>query len=423
MDSFPEKFNINRFRSLYGQVMPKNRTMQHHLSYIGIVPSDVNCLRAIRTVIETNSSMFIDRFYDHLKAFEGTRVFLADQAVLNRLLSAQRTYLLSLFDAQFDEAYYQHRRVIGQTHFRIGLDFHWYIGAYAIYLELLQGLIWKNYEFSDPRIPATLNAVHKAVLLDMTIVMEAYHDEDKAALKAAQGKVIHQEKLATVGLLTSGLAHEIGNPLASILAICDNQLRKKDTDTVSLERFERIKQLVLRVSGIVRQLVTHSKPDPALWEYVQVNDVIKSSIDVARLARTSKTVEIKLTLASEVPEIFAIPDQLAQVFLNLILNAFDAMPTVGGILSLHTTWQNQWVRVSVHDNGSGIPEANQAKLFAPFFTTKDVGQGTGLGLHVSLGIVQSHGGEIQVQSSLGQGSMFTVLLPLRDRPPALGIRP
>lgn len=401
-------------------IMPHSAIIALHLQYLGIAPEDIQLLRELKPVVEPHTQTLIDRFYAHLQSFEGTRAFVTDPQVLRRLLEAQRDYLKTLFEANFNEEYYMHRRMIGHIHFRIGLDFQWYIGAYSLYLQLLQGIIWKHFDLTDPRISKSINAVRKAALLDMTIVLEAFQEGHNEALHSSQAKVLHQEKLATVGLLTSGLAHEIGNPLASIMAICDNQLLKRELQPAIHDKFDRIKQLVLRVSAIVRQLVSFAKPDQEQWQKVQLNDVVQSALDMAKLAKTGKYVDLQLELDPNLPVTVGSRDQLAQVFLNLFLNAFDAMPENGPKLLIKTTQCGSELSVLVRDNGRGIAKEDLHKLFTAFFTTKEVGQGTGLGLFVSLGIIKRHGGEIQVQSTVSKGSSFTVLLPLRDLPPQQG---
>jgi C4-dicarboxylate-specific signal transduction histidine kinase len=412
-----------RFSMTNPSDIESNELREHvalHLRYLDIQDSDIQLLRDLKPIIHQHKQALVDGFYAHLQAFEGTRSFLSDPAVLARLLEAQRVYLRELFEANFDEAYYQKRRGIGHVHFRIGLDFQWYIGAYSVYLELLQGIIWKHFELNDPRVPASLNAVRKAALLDMTIVLEAFHEGHQQALQSSQAQVLHQEKLATVGLLTSGLAHEIGNPLASIMAICDNQIHKRELPPPIHEKFERIKQLVLRVNSIVRQLVSFAKPDQEQWQAVQLNDIVVSALDMAKLAKAAQNVNVKLVLDAALPNTIGSRDQLAQVFLNLLLNAFDALNKPVRELTIRTVTRSTDLAVSIEDNGQGIAMEHISKLFTAFFTTKEVGQGTGLGLFVSLGIIKRHGGEIQVQSEVGRGSTFTVLLPLRNTPPQQG---
>ncbi|HYF49849.1 MAG TPA: protoglobin domain-containing protein [Planctomycetota bacterium] len=382
-----------------------------HLRYIGIEQTDVVALRQMRAAVEQHADEFVEKFYAHLKAFEGTQKFLKDDQVIHRLLKAQRDYLLSLFDAKFDEAYYQHRRLIGQTHFRIGLDFQWYIGAYALYLEFATPIVLKLYRDDELKFLATTSAIRKAVLLDMTIVLESYHENDKAALEKSQMQVLHQEKLAAVGLLSSGLAHEIGNPLASILAVCDNQLRKTKDPQVA-DKFSRIREQVLRITKIVRQLVSFARPAPPEWRAVNVSEIIESAVTIAKLSRDVKFVDVKIDIPSDLPAPHGIADQLSQVFLNLLLNAFDAMKEKGGQVSIRAYPQESLLHVEIQDTGTGIHPEQLQRLFTPFFTTKEHGKGTGLGLHVSLDIVKRHKGDISVTSEPGIGTTFTVKLPV-----------
>ena len=392
--------------------------MDLHLRYIGITEGDKAALRGMRPLVEQNLDAFVKRFYAHLLDFEGTRSFLAEDAMVRRLLVGQRNYILSLFDAKFDAEYYEFRRLIGQTHFRIGLDFRWYIGAYALYLDFFMPLFQEHYKAERATLAAVQRAFQKATLLDMSIVLEAYHEGDKAALEASRAQVMHQEKLAAVGLLASGLAHEIGNPLASIQAVCDNQLRK-NVDPAIAEKFKRIRDQVVRITNIVRQLVGFARPQPAVWNPVNLHEALESALAIAKLSRSAKNVEVILELAADLPSPIGIADQLSQVFLNLFLNALDALPVDGGRLTVRSAKRPDGkIAIEVEDNGSGISESARPHLFTPFFTTKDVGKGTGLGLHICDGIVKRHGGSIEVRSQSGSGSVFIVVLAVLQQAPS-----
>lgn len=390
-----------------------------YLRYIGITPLDIALLREIRPMIDSHADDYVQRFYTHLKAFEGTRRFLTDEAVVSRLLRAQRAYVLSVFDAVFDDKYYAHRRVIGQTHFRIGLDFQWYIGAYVLFFDLLAPFFEQHFAKDPVRRIAAESAFRKALLLDMSIVLEAYHEGDKNALSSAQQQVLHQEKLAAVGLLASGLAHEIGNPLASIMAICDNQIRKSaGVDTQIIERFQRIREQVSRIVSIVRQLVSFARPGSSHWQPANIAKLLEDALGIAQLSRSAKSIDVKLEIDEALPATYAITDQLSQVFLNLFLNAIDAMGEQGGrlLVRAYSSLQRN-IYIEVQDNGCGMSSEQRSKLFAPFFTTKEVGKGTGLGLYVSYGIITRHGGRIDVTSQPGQGAIFKIELPVRDNAP------
>lgn len=389
--------------------------IEAHLRYIGISDGDVLALQGVRPLIEEHADAFVDHFYAHLKAFEETRTFLTDEMTVQRLLQAQRAYLLSIFDAKFDASYFAHRCKVGQTHFRIGLSFRWYIGAYELYLKFFMPLLQQHLAGDTLKLSQVESALRKAILLDMSIVLEAYHEGDKMALQLSQAQVLHQEKLASVGLLASGFAHEIGNPLASISVICDNLLRK-ELDPKIADKFQRIREQSSRITNIVQQLVYYARPGSQLWQKVDVNASIEAALLIARLSRNAKTISVRMELDENVLSTVGISDQLSQVFLNLFLNAIDSMNEQGGELQIQSYLSDQnIIGVRVTDNGCGIPSELLTKIFAPFFTTKEVGKGTGLGLYVSNGIVKKHGGEIRVESTAGRGSTFTVILPIRNK--------
>lgn len=387
-----------------------------HLRYIGISAADVAALRRVRPVIEQHVDEFIQYFYDHLQAFEGTRSFITDPVVLNRLLTAQRRYVLNMFDARFDEEYYRYRCLIGHTHFRLGLDFKWYVGAYILYLDFFMPRIEETLHDKPLQIRQVQSAFQKVTMLDMSIVLEAYHRRDRETLADTNRQLLHQEKLATVGLLVSGLAHEIGNPLASIQAICENLLNKQLDPAVS-EKLQRISSRVDTIVRIVSQLVTYARPAAPSWKKMDLKRVLDLSLEVARLSRNSKTVTVNLT-AEDLPLIDAMEDQIGQVFVNLFLNAFDAMPETDGKLSIVAAYSDGYAVVTVEDNGCGISSDNLKKIYDPFFTTKDVGKGTGLGLHVSMNILHTHSGSIAATSELKRGTRFTVRLPVTQSTPA-----
>jgi PAS domain S-box-containing protein len=283
-------------------------------------------------------------------------------------------------------------------------------------LNVISGLRSDGTEFP---IEATISQVnvggHKIFSAIVRDVTERYRVEQERA--EMQSKILHQEKLAGIGLLASGMAHEIGNPLASIQAVCDNQLRKP-LDPKVAEKFQRIRDQIARIVQIVRQLVNFARRDPDVWKLVSINDQIEAALMIARLSRESKSAHVTLDLHPALPQTVCVGDQLSQVFLNLFLNAFDAMKDEEGKIVVKSSLSETGrIVVSVEDNGTGIPEQSLSNLFVPFFTTKEVGKGTGLGLHVSQGIVQRHGGEITVKSQVNRGTTFTVEIPVQANPP------
>ncbi|MEK6777019.1 MAG: ATP-binding protein [bacterium] len=231
-------------------------------------------------------------------------------------------------------------------------------------------------------------------------------------LKESQAQLIHQEKMASVGLLASGIAHEVGNPLTSISSLVQ-LIQRKTEDPLSQERLHLIRKHIDRISEIVRELVDFARPSQHGAEAVSVNEVVRSAIGFLKYSKQASDVRLKTDMDDGLPDLFLIRDQLLQVFMNLILNAIDAMKS-GGALTIKTFRDKGWVRIDFTDTGIGIPEGNLEKIFEPFFTTKEVGQGSGLGLSVSYGIIENFKGRIEVDSTVGKGSAFRVFLPVPE---------
>jgi two-component system, NtrC family, sensor kinase len=230
--------------------------------------------------------------------------------------------------------------------------------------------------------------------------------------KVRQSQLVHTEKMAAVGTLAAGVAHEVNNPLAGILT-CIDSLRANPEDAEMRARYlDLIRDGITRIEHIVMNLLDFSRPREIKPEPTLVNLNLRHVAEMVEYQLRKNRVEVLFELTSEEPVVMADHVQVEQVFLNLVLNAIQAMPD-GGVLTLRTRWFGERVVVEVIDTGSGIPEDIRERIFDPFFTTRGVGEGTGLGLAVSYSIVQAHGGAIEVKSSVGRGSTFRVVLPAK----------
>ncbi len=241
--------------------------------------------------------------------------------------------------------------------------------------------------------------------------LEAKVKERTRELRSAQFQIVHQEKMASLGLMAAGIAHEIGNPLTSISSLVQ-LMRRSCTDASSAENLETVLEHIKRISKIVRELVDFSAPSSDKIEPTYVNSVIKSVVGIMRYDQRAKNVSFHLQLEGNLPPIPLIADQLRQVLFNLLVNAVDAMENHGSDLYVRSRKMMNNIIIEIEDSGIGIPEANITKIFEPFFTTKEVGKGTGLGLSVSYGIIQQFGGKISVKSKVDEGTIFTISLPM-----------
>ena len=276
-------------------------------------------------------------------------------------------------------------------------------------------------------------------------------------LKRAQQEVIFSEKLASVGRLAAGIAHEIGNPIGIVLGYLE-LLQRKDIDkTERLELIDRMSTEIQRINQTIRQLLDFSRPGTGERQAIPVHSLIRETLAVLDHELRKQEIEVVLELEAESDTVFAKADQLKQVFLNLMVNAADAMEATnerpqGGQLRVHTrsfageslvrkdigskplrrstdpiaadfsylrrihaTTEDRWIEIQFADTGVGITQEDQERVFDPFFTTKEAGKGTGLGLSVSIQIIETLGGRMELNSRSGEETKVSILLPLSEQ--------
>jgi signal transduction histidine kinase len=232
--------------------------------------------------------------------------------------------------------------------------------------------------------------------------------QDVTEMKKMEEQMSNSEKLASIGRLAAGIAHEIGNPLTSIFSFVQI-LREIEHDEFKKESLQTIHFHINRISEILKQLSGFTKMPLGEAKECQVNDVIETSINLIQYDKKAREITMKKDLASQLPAVTADCNQLSQVFVNLILNAIDAMPQ-GGVLTVRSRVSGDDIVIQFEDSGVGIPPEDLIKIFDPFYTTKE--KGTGLGLAVSYNIVKKMNGTLTVESEVGQGTTFTVSLPV-----------
>jgi signal transduction histidine kinase len=236
-------------------------------------------------------------------------------------------------------------------------------------------------------------------------------EESNQALLRTQRELIASEKLASLGKLSAGVAHEIGNPLSAIRGYVE-VLKKGYTlpDKESTEFLNSIEKEIERIDRIIRTLLDYSRPKGFELKRVDVNDTIRDAAEIVKTQGLLKDIDLKLELSTGLSPIEVDPHQLSQVFINLILNAKDAIVQDGTII-ISSYEPDEGIEVAVKDNGTGIPKEIIDRIFDPFFTTKEPGKGTGLGLSVSQRIVNFFGGRISIESEAGKGSVFKITFP------------
>jgi two-component system, NtrC family, sensor kinase len=241
-----------------------------------------------------------------------------------------------------------------------------------------------------------------------------------AHLADARRQVYQSNKLASLGRLAAGIAHEINNPLTGVLTYSSFLLKRAEDPEVRGD-LETIVHETRRCRDIVRGLLDFARQVPPKKSAVEVNEIVTRALDIVRNQLDVLNIRVTQSLAAELPQLHADPNQLQQVLVNLLVNAADACDEGGEhaiylATDLKTRDDTKVVEIKVADDGKGIPERDLGKIFEPFFSTKEH-KGTGLGLAVVWGIVHEHGGRVTVASRVGHGTTFTVLLPLPGAPP------
>jgi signal transduction histidine kinase/ActR/RegA family two-component response regulator len=247
-------------------------------------------------------------------------------------------------------------------------------------------------------------------------------DDMKTKLKSSYDLLLNSEKMALMGQVVAGIAHELNNPLTIVIGNIQLMMMR-ELNEKNLQSLTRIKDGADRASRIVKNLLTFAREEKPERKLTDINAVLKKALELRQYELKVSNIEVHTELANDLPETMADPHQLQQIFLNLIVNAEQAMIDAHGkgLLRLSTRHETGKILIFFADDGPGIPPQNLRRIFEPFFTTKPVGKGTGLGLSICQAIVGEHGGRIDVDSISGRGTTFVVELPVQrwvPQPPA-----
>jgi two-component system NtrC family sensor kinase len=232
-------------------------------------------------------------------------------------------------------------------------------------------------------------------------------------LSEARTQLFQTDKLASVGRLAAGVAHEINNPLTGVLTYSSFLLSKAEDNQELKDDLEVIVRETKRCREIVKGLLDFSRQSPPEKRLTKINEIILHSIGIVQNQLSMQRARIDMSLKEDLPPILADVNQLEQVLVNLLVNAADAMNGTGGTVTVRSDLTDEGVEFSVHDTGCGIQQENLDKIFDPFFTTKGA-RGTGLGLAIVWGIIEEHGGRIHVDSEEDVGTTFRIVLPTAE---------
>ena len=244
-------------------------------------------------------------------------------------------------------------------------------------------------------------------------MVDSLRERDERIKNYTQQKIMESERLATVGQLAAGVAHELNNPLGGVLMYSHLLLENMKEDDPQRQNLEKIVTQANRCKGIVKGLLDFSRQTEPKMEPSEINELLNTALSLVENQAVFHNITVTKDLTPSLPAVMADGQQIQQVFINIFLNAAEAMKGKGN-LSIHTKTADDenFVQVEITDTGCGIAEELIERLFEPFFTTKEVGRGTGLGLSISYGIIQGHGGTINVKSKVGKGTTFIIRFPL-----------
>ncbi len=269
-------------------------------------------------------------------------------------------------------------------------------------------------EYFEPHLGIHLEVATSPIFDDRGEVVASVHiARDITERKKMEEQLIVTDRLASIGELASGIAHELNNPLTGVISFSELLLDQEVSDDVRKD-LEVINREAKRTAGVVKGLLSFARKHPGEKQSVDVNKVIQEVLELRAYEQKVNNIEVSTQFAPGLPQVTANGFELQQVFMNIIINAEHFMTEAHGrgTLTISTEQVGDIIRVSFADDGPGIAKENLGHMFDPFFTTKEVGKGTGLGLSISHGIITSHGGTIYAESELGQGATFVIELPV-----------
>ncbi len=283
-------------------------------------------------------------------------------------------------------------------------------------ISLMRTLLFALFAYLVASLAATLlnYLEHQLETYKEILSLNDELNESIEKLQKTQQQLIQAAKLSSIGQLSAAIAHELNNPLAGVLVYTKLMKDKLARDKFDKEQLQnnlaKIESAIEYCGGIIRGLLDFAHQSEPLMRPVTIGRAIDKAMSLVGHQAKVKMIEVVREESPSLSLVVADFNQLVQVFINLVINAIQAM-NEGCKLTIRTWQDGDWVRVSVNDTGCGIPPENMDKLFTPFFTTRDEVKGVGLGLAISHGIIERNGGRIEVQSEVGKGSTFTVVLP------------
>jgi len=415
-NSFKNSFKTNTSAEFEITVQPYDNTIYDVNIYISPFVNEANGKRNILLVGKDFTS-------EKKKESEFLRFYSVAQNTVNPLQITDLNGNMIYVNPAFERASgYNKEELIGQNPNIFGSKKHSREYWETMWKTISSGKVWLG-EVENKKKGG--EAFHTRLLvspiIDETKKLVGYFGihHDLTDKKMLEKQLIHTQKMESIGTLAAGVAHEVGNPLASISALVQIVQRETD-DSFIKEKLELVKKQITRISKIIRDLVDFSRPSDYELKSTDINDNLREAIEIVKVGKKTKDITFISSMDESLPSVPLIADQVQQVFVNILINAVDAIaekkekykPDEDSFIKISTSIKDATIKVVFEDNGIGIPEQSLTKVFEPFFTTKKEGKGTGLGLWVSYGIIKSSHGEIKVESSYKKGTTFIINFPL-----------
>jgi signal transduction histidine kinase len=397
--------------------------------YLELTPADERRLREAHPYLQKHAQSIIDRFYDYLLGHEHTRAMLTAPGLVERLKKLQTQYFIELTSGEYDLAYFENRLRVGQVHHRIGLAPEWYLGAYIKYLHIASDILSSAFARDHERFFQTLISLTKIISLDKGLALDAYHFSaqeglEKKTLELEKTNEELQRLQAAKRQLTDMIVHDLQNPLTGLASAI--QVIRSTEPGVSESTRQALAEATRRcddLSQMIMNVLQVSRGESGeLPTYLENLDIAQISRREAESFRSTAELEGREVVVESPPTVLSRSDQtlLKRILQNLIRNALRHTPRGTKVIVRVTPLDDQRTRVSVLDDGPGIPKAVQAHLFEPFgaaaLRSAGVRVDTGLGLPSCLVMARALGAELSVDSDGRSGSVFSLLLPVS--PPA-----
>ena len=382
-------------------------------AFLQISPEDCDRVRALAPAFRAFGDEFVERFYAHLFSFPATAAFLQDPELVMRLKDLQKEYFESLLHANLEADYVEGRWRIGQVHAEVGLEPQWFLGAYNQYIQHCFKHFAALPQRDLPEYVAGTLSLMKFILLDIGLALDAYFARSTQQLRKALE--LYEQSNTELAEFAHLVSHDLKTPLATVSGLCEEFLDEFGTRVPDEARrlIEAARSRTMRMKGMIDELLEMSETaaQPVQRARVSARSLLDEVLDRVRLEIGERT--IRIDVPDDMPEIDAHPGRFREVFYQLISNAVKFMDKEPGEIRVSVAQDGDEQIFCVSDNGPGISDSDQRKIFAPFqrLPHHRSHPGSGLGLYFVRRIVEQRGGRVWVESQPGEGCRFFVAIP------------